>query len=384
MSDAKPTAKVAAAAAKPEKFVVPPSWKERCELLRLSAEARSSFFPLHVDFIKSLLIAESIDFVLYIAVGWDMYEFIRPKDFKIELVKELINTHKDYPSQTRICIKKTDLGRYEKLVTHYLREKFVAASSGNAMAHEGAFRIYAGLSDGSQLVVRAAMDEECFNRISKACSYAVTHMCSTRDALNFLVQIVGKEPALYDHGAVTSMVATVIAWNTMKLHQRESKLTAQAGILHDLERHCSYLGKPADRTQISLQGIKELTTMKEKGVGFHESTIEAMQQYREHFDGTGIPKKLRGAAEGVDSLNGIARISRIVSIGCAFSEYMLKRQEKQPLPLATIFKLLKERTDKGEFDPQMMAQFIADADTATMRKASEEKSQEDSDSDYED
>ena len=125
--------------------------------------------------------------------------------------------------------------------------------------------------------------------------------------------------------------------------------------------------------------------MRAKGVGFHESAIETIHQHREHFDGTGIPQKLRGAAEGTDSLNGISRSARLVSIGCAFSEYMLKRQEKQPLPLATIFKLLKERSDKGEFDPDIVAKFIADAETTTMRKASEEKSQDDLDDsdDYE-
>lgn len=378
MSDTKSVARAAVpAAAKPDKFVVPGSWKERCELLRLNADARAAFFPLHADFLKCLLTAESIDFVLYIAVGWDMYEFMRPKEFKLEWVKELLQTYKDYPTQTRICVKKTDLGRYEKLVTRYMREKFVNASAGNTMAHEAAFRIYTGLSDASQLVVRGVLDEECFNRISRACSYAIMHMCSTRDVLSFLVQIVGKEPALYDHGAVTSMVASAIAWNTLRLAKRESKLTAQAAILHDIERHCAYLGKAPDRSQISLQGIKELTAMKEKGIGFHESTIETMQQYRENFDGSGIPRKLRGAAEGTESLNGISRIARMVSIGCAFSEYMLKRQDKQPLPQATIIKLLKERTDKGEFDPRIIAQMVDDAETGTMRKASEEKAQDD-------
>lgn len=382
MAETKPAVKTATPApAKPEKFIVPVSWKERCELMRLNAEARAGFFPLHGDFLKCLLMAESIDFVLYIAVGWDMYEFIRPKEFTPELVKELLKTYKEYPTQTRICVKKTDTGRYEKLVARYMREKFVTASSGNAMALEAAFRIYSGLSDASQLVVRGVMDEECFNRISRSCSFAIMHMCSTRDALSFLVQIVGKEPALYDHGAVTSMVTATIAWNTLKLPKRESKLAAQAAILHDMERHCAYLGKAPDRTQISLQGMKELTAMKEKGIGFHESTIEAMHQYRENFDGSGIPQKLRGAAEGTDSLNGISRIARMVSIGCAFSEYMLKRQDKQPLPLATIVKFLKERTDNGEFDPQIVAQWLDDAETGTIRKPTEDKTQDDSDED---
>lgn len=370
-------------AAPTDKFVVPPSWRERCEILRLNAETKAEFFPLHTDFIKCLGIAKSIDFILYISVGWEMYEFIRPKEFSLELVKEMLTVHKQYPSQTRICVKKSDFGRYEKLVAAYMQEKFAAASSGNSMALAPAYKMYSTLSEASQLIARGALDEECYNRISRASSYAVMHMLSTKDILNFLVTIVGKEPALYDHSAVTAMVSMAIAWNALKLQKRESKLTGQGALLHDVERYCSYLSKPADRTQTSVNAVKELTAIKAKGVGFHDSSIEVMQQYREHFNGEGIPRKLKGAAEGHDSLNGIVKTARIVSIGCAFSEYMLKRQEKLPLTLATILKLLGERGAKGELDPAIIQAFVADANTGTVRKPTEDKSNaDDDDEDY--
>lgn len=379
MTDVKTDAK---APVKSDKFVVPPAWRERCEVLHLNGKTKADFIPLHQDFIKCLLSVESVNFILYFAVGWDMYEFIRPREFKAELVKEMINTHKQNTAQTRICIKKGDFGHYEAIVAKYIREKFIAASAGGAMGMEAAFKIYAELSKASQRVMRGSLDEECYNQISRAASGAVMKMCSTKDALDFLVNIIGKDPGLYDHGAITAMVSSTIAWNTLKLQKRESKLTVQAALLHDIERHCAYLGKPADPTQISLLAIKELAAQKAAGIGFHDTTIEVMQQYRERFDGTGVPKRLKGAAEG-ESLNGILRMARIVSIGCAFSEYMLKRQDKLPLPLATILKLLAERGQKGEFDPNILKQFAADAATGTVRKPTDGLDADDEDDDFE-
>ncbi len=375
MSDAKVPVKT-------DKFVVPPAWRERCEVLHLNAKTKAEFFPVHQDFIKSLLSVTEIDFILYFAVGWDMYEFIRPREFKVELVKELITTHKQNASQTRICVKKADFGRYEAIVIKYMREKFVAASAGASLEMEPAYKIYSSLSAASQRITRGALDEECYNQISRAASGALMKMSSTKDALNFLTNIVGKEPALYDHAAVTAMVSSAIAWNVLKLQKRESKLAVQAGLLHDVERHCAYLSKPADSTQISLQAVKEITAQKTAGIGFHDSTLEVMQQYRERFDGTGIPKRLKGAAEA-QSLNGISRMARIVSIGCAFSEYMLKRQEKLPLPLATIIKLLNDRAQKGEFDPALVKDLFADAATGTQRKPTD-GTQDDDDDDFND
>ncbi len=362
---------------------VPDEWKSRCEIIKINQLNKAEFIPLHVDFLKAFASVTELDFTVFFAVGWDMYEFMRPKEFSIELVKEMLTKHKEFPSATRICVRRTDYGRFEKLAEKYKRAKFVGAAQGAAMAYEPVLKSYLELSAASQTVVRGYIDNECYSRVARASSSIVMSLSSTKDIVRFLTDIVGREPALYDHGAITALVTAAITWNILKLSKRECKLAVQSAMIHDIERHCSYLGKPANPAQISTLAVKEINALVTAGQGFHETNIAVMQQYRERFDGAGIPKGLKGIYEDGNPF-GILRIARATSIGCAFSEYMLKRQEKLPLPQARILQLLTERAEKGEFDLNMVKEFISDIADGKTRKPTDKVKTDGTDQELED
>lgn len=361
-------ASVATVPAAGQKFEVPPAWRERCEIIRLNNQNRTDFVPLYSDFLKVFLTVPSVNFTVFFAVGWEMFEFMRPKDFSPELVKEMLITHKQFPTTTRICVRRDDHTRYEQIVAKMLRQKFETAAPGGTVAYESAFKLYSNLALASQSIIRGSIDQECYKRVARASSQTVTLMCSNRDTIRFLVEVVGRDPGLYEHGAVSAMVSAMLGWNILKLSKREAKLTVQSALLHDIERHCAYMGKPADPTQISNLAIKEVTQLVNDKIGFHEINITVMQQHRELFQGGGHPRSLKGAVEK-DPMQGIHRLARIVSIGCGFSEYLLKRKDKLPLTMETISQLLREKTTRGAYDPDMVERFLSESNSPELRRA---------------
>ncbi len=348
-------------------FKAPPEWRERCDVSKLNLANKLDYLPLHMDLIKSLVEAKNIEFPIYFLVGFDLYEFIKPNDFSADLVKEMISIHKKWPSHTRIVLRRQDFSRYGKIMAAFRESCYEEAASGAAMPLRPAFNCYAELSNVSQYIVRGSLHPNIYSRAAAASTAPLARMPSTKDILQFVVSVIGKNPVIYDHAAVTSLLSLAIGWNSLRLPKREVKLCGQAGLTHDIERHCAYLLKPAVPKKISESSIKELEFFLEKeGSGFHESVIQTMRQYREKFGGGGFPEGRSGAQEK-SSATGINRVARIVSIACAFSEYLLKRQDKHPLTLPAIMDLMRARVGT-DFDPDIFDAFAADAASGKVYK----------------
>ena len=363
-----------------DKFAIPPEWRVRCEVTHLTPQVKGAYLPLQNDLLRCLLHIDAIDFKLFLVSGWDLVEFIKPSEFSAELIKELFEIHKKWPTQTKICVERVAYPRYERIAAKFRRERFVAAADVSTMAFEVPFQLYTELSDASQTVVRGALGQDNIYRVSRSTSNLIGKMCSTRDAVQFLCSIVAKDPVIYDHAAVTAFLSGVIVWNVLQLPKRESKLTVQAALLHDVERHCAYLFKPAEKNVLSINAIKEIESHRSGGVAYHETTLTVMHQYRELFGGGGFPTGAKGRYEE-NPLGGISRMSRVVSIACGFSEYLLKRQDKLPLPLPAIRGLMAERSGR-DFDPDILSAFLGDMETTKPRRMTATKSSsEDEDDD---
>jgi HD-GYP domain-containing protein (c-di-GMP phosphodiesterase class II) len=358
-----------------EKFFVPAEWRERCEFKRLNPQNKPDYTPLHLDLIRALLDVKSIDFVIYFLVGWDLYEFVRPATFSTDLIKEMVDVHKKWPNQTRILVLRKEYFRYEKIATAYRKTRYTAAAAGAAMPLMPVFNCYNELANASQTIARGALHAEIYPRIADGASYTVLHMPSMKDVATFLVNVIGKDPVLYDHGAVAALFATSVCWNVLRLNKRESKLCGQAALLHDVERNCAYLLKPSVPNLISAASVKEIATMRDAGVGFHEAITQAMEQYRERFAGGGMPHGLSGPAEQQGG-TGIARPARIVAISCFFAECLLKRKEKLPLTLPVIMDMISHKSGK-EFDPQIIDLLVSEISNSQVRKANEKSAEED-------
>ncbi len=363
----------------PPKFVIPDEWRVRCDFYKMDANTRQKFMPLQNDFLRCFLNIEQVQFPLYLLSGWDLVEFIKPIEFNHSLVRELLKIVKEYSPQTRVCIKRDHFTQYEALITKDRQQKFDLIAQKNPEIFDNFVKDrYNLLSNTSQFTVKGTLEGETFFRITHAASEFVSKIPKTIDVVNFLVTAIGSEPHLYDHHAATAMLSGCIAYNSLQLAKRESKLTVQSALLHDLERNCTYLFKPIQTHCISTAGIKEIRELVAKGLKFHDSTIRVMEEYRERFTGLGFPGKKSGRQEE-DIKNGISRMARIVSIACAFTEYLLKRQDKKPLTLSKIMELMGDRSTLGDFDSIIFQEFAKDVQAPKSRKKPTEEAEDQSD-----
>ena len=362
-----------------KKFIIPDDWRVRCEFYKMDAKTKQRFMPLHNDFLRCFLDLEQVQFSLFLLSGWDLVEFIKPLEFNQTRFRELLKIVKEYSPQTRICIKRDHFTHFENLMTQDRQKKIahIAVTCPEILDSFAKDR-YNYLSNTSQFIVKGTIDGETFFRITHASSEIVTKLPTTIDAVNFLVAAVGSDPYLYDHHACTALLAACIAYNSLQLPKRESKLTAQAALLHDLERNCTYLFKPLLPNCISTNGIKEIKELVTKGLKFHDTTVRVMEEHRERFAGQGFPGKKLGRQEE-DINNGILRMSRIVSFACAFSEYLLKRQDKKPLTLEKILELMGDRSKFGDFDVIIFQEFVKDIESPKSRKRVSEDTENQSD-----
>ena len=362
-----------------EAITTPPEWRTRCDVRILTPHAKHEYFPLQNDLLRCLVEGSAVDFVIYFLVNSELYEYMRPADYSVELIKEMLEFHKKWPTQTRVLVLQKDYLRYQKLASAYRKKRFENTSGGASVPHMPVFMCYQELSDASQALIRGRLDDDAYARVSAASSFVVMHMQSTRSILRFLMSIVAKDALLYDHSAVTALVTTTIAWNVLELTKRASKLSGQAALMHDVERHCAHLFKPAQINKISATSIKDLTKIHEAtGSGFHEIVVKTMGQHREKYSGGGYPGTCQGSYEQRGD-SGIEQTTRIVSLACAFSEYLLKRQDKHSLSLEKILELIQQRTP-SDFDPDIVRAFIAASTSDAIRKVGAKKNSSDEDS----
>lgn len=385
-SDPHKTAKAstpATSATQQEVFVPPAEWRVRCEVRKLTPHTKLEYLSLNNDLLRCLVGVEPPSFIVFFLVGWDLYEYLRPADYTLELMQEMLDIHKKWPTQTRILVLQNDYARYEKLASAFRNLRFETAAGGASMALLPVYNCYQELSNASQSLARGGLNMEAYARVAAGASFAVMHMQSTKSILGFLVAIVGKDALLYDHSAVTALVAAAISWNVLEMTKRESKLCSQAALMHDVERNCAHLFKPAVHDRISTAAIKELKNLQDSaGVGFHAVILQTMGQYREKFTGGGFPGTNHGASEERGDI-GIERTARIVAIACAFSEYLLKRQDKHSLSLTMILDLIKQRT-KNDFDPDIVTALIEAATSDAIRKFGKSKEKIEDEAEYDD
>jgi hypothetical protein len=55
---------------------------DRCDIVKLSPASIPEYIPVKLDFFKLLEEAEEVLFPIYFLIGWNLIEYIKPKEFK--------------------------------------------------------------------------------------------------------------------------------------------------------------------------------------------------------------------------------------------------------------------------------------------------------------
>lgn len=336
-----------------EPFSVPDEWKTQFETIQLSKLNVTDYMPLHSDFLRVLYSDNSIDFVIYFAVGWKMYEVVKPSTFDRSKVQSYVLMHKENHTSTRLSIKKTDSERFAKKLRLFLNKNLSALKNIQDPAFKPLVTSYMQLVSSNQQFSRIGLDRELFMGISKSVSTLVSSFPSSARIIRFLVDGIGHDPTIYDHGAVSALVSGCLAWNILELSKRDSKLIIQSALIHDTQRLCAYLGRAPQRDKISRETLDEIKTMINKNEGFHEGNLSALEEFRERMDGKGFPKGKKGRAEE-GKLHGISLQGRIVAIGCTFSEFLLKRVDKKPLTIDDVKTEMMQLAESGQLDGELI------------------------------
>lgn len=328
----------------------------RCEIIRLDPKTKATFTPVNHEFIRCLLTIEACDFPLYVLQGWDLIEYIKPREFKAELVKEMLayRTKNDL----RICVRRDHFPRYEKIVMTALKKRMEKVLAADSTLNKTFAARYLDTLATSQSLVRGGLDQESVIRLTKTASSLVTEPIPLKQAVSQLTKIIGMDPLLYDHVACTTILVSSYISETQAFSKRESKLCVQASLLHDLERCCAYVGKPVVAGKVGEGSVDEINALIKNGQVIHESSVEVIMQNRERFDGSGYPLKLKGRLEE-DPRWGIHPMARHVTLGCLFAELTIKRSEEKPLGARKILAYLEKMASMQKIDPTLVAHLVS-------------------------
>lgn len=322
--------------------------RARCEIIQLSSRNMHEYIPIKLNFFPLIRKFESIDFSIYFLIGWELIEFITPKEWSFELYEQVYHSALKGKDGSKICLSKSQYPLYENLVSTRKKEILNKILKKDHTLDKNTLQLYHNTSLTSQIIVRGGLDVESGYRISKTASDLATANLNITSTLTTLTKLFQLAPCIYDHETVTTLVvATLIHglnWSE-KVTKRQSKLALQAALLHDIDKYCSKnieMNK-ANKTDI---GSNEILKIIEAGAPIHKGSLLAIKQHHENYDGSG-PYSLQGRAKSENDENeGIQLEPRLIKIGCEFAKILMElTKNEKPTPLDILKKMKEKKAD---------------------------------------
>jgi len=138
----------------------------------------------------------------------------------------------------------------------------------------------------------------------------------------------------------------------LKLGAEDLEILKLGGTLHDLGKIAvpdSVLNKPGRLTPEEYEIMKTHSSVGSdllRNLRTLERVLPLVRHHHEKLDGTGYPDRIGGKE--------IPLLVRITSVVDVFDALATRRPYKEPFPLETCFKILKEETQKGWWDPEVV------------------------------
>lgn len=328
---------------------ISPEIRERCDIVQLSPGDVPDYIPIKLRFFHLLTGKERVPFSIYYLVGWELVEFMKPKEFTPEGLKNLIQLVRG--GSGKVILSRKHYSFYEKLILGKLQPRLNGITLKDADIPQAFRSTYLEMISVSNLAIRGALDQEAAFRISHVASKYIGAELDLKLVLTILLTMVNEDPVLYDHTVYTAMIAGLMALchPTLPRTRSESKSVTQAGLLHDIDRGCTE-GHKSVHGRLQLPGLRELGKLIEGGAPLHRLSYKVIEDCHERFCGGGLLGK-KGRMEA-DELKGIHPLARYLTPACYISKAMRKSSEKEITTVEELLEALKSKVGHY-FDPDI-------------------------------
>ena len=352
-----------------KRFIIKESTRKRCKIIPLSKERQKLFQPISLELFHFLYKAQSITFSIFIRVGNEIIEYIKPSELSTELLRHIwIASLKD-EADVEICVKKVDHPKFTEVIDRVRSQKIEILLEKQPALDRKTLHVFSDLSRASQMVLRGGINKDVAHKVSAAASFMVSNLMDNDLAMSTLSRMINIDPTLYDHSASVAMFAGIMANQQFKktIGAKQTEIIAQCGLYHDAGKACipnAILNKPDTFTLEEFEimkthailGYKELTKAIDSGSPIDKVVAQVALEHHERFEGQGYPHGRAGRLEQ-DKENGIHPYSRIISIADSYSALLMERVYKPALPAEKAIRILEE-TASSNFDPDIFHPFI--------------------------
>lgn len=352
------------------KFVIKEATRQRCKIVQMNSERiRRLYKPISLELFHFIGEADSIDFSVFIRVGDEMVEYIRPTELSQELLQHIWKASLKPGSGIDVCVLRDEYPRFEHVIETVRRRKLDALMEKEPGLDPKVLHVFGDLSGASQMILRGGINQEVASRVSSAASFMVSNLMDNEFAMGTLSRMINIDPTLYDHSAAVAMFAGIMARQYMgnKLSRRDGQIIAQCGLYHDAGKSCipnAILNKPGSFTEEEyevmkshvIHGYDELKKAIDGGAPIDEIVALVALEHHERFTGKGYPSQKKGRLEE-DPENGIHLYSRIIAIADSYSALLMERVYKPALEANKALELLSQHSHV-HFDPDIFGPFV--------------------------
>ena len=334
-------------------YCTSPETDKRCDGVKLSAKDAKDYSPVKMSLFNLLTGEENLRFPIYVAMGWDLVEFIRPVEYSKDLLWQIRSDVKN--GACKVVVQKKHYALFEAMVAENLKRRFAQFQKKCPKVSNEFCEAYIGLFLASGYAVRGGLDSESAFRINRAASEIVTNGLDLNISLRLLLIIATYSPSLYDHSAFSAMIAALISSQhpTSNVPKAESKIIAQAALLHDIDKTC-HKSKKDETTKRESLGLRELQALIEEGASIHSTVPKILKQSHERFEGSG-PMGLSGREEGGE--RGICNGALYLTPSCYIARAMRRSTKESPLKISELINALNEKVG-SYFDPEVFGPVV--------------------------
>ncbi|MBF0440855.1 MAG: HD domain-containing protein [Oligoflexales bacterium] len=345
--------------------------RNRCRIWPVTEDFLSEFRIITMDRFNVFYESAYIDFSLYLQVGKEIVEYIKPAEYvKRALLDHIREVMVKEHEHVRLLIRNSDEKKFIDICKQISQAKAGEIVKEDPALDRKTVEAFTDLTSISQLVVKGGLTADVVDTVAKTTSRMMNSTIGNKSVISTLSRMINNDPTLYDHSASVAMIAGMIATTILasKISLDDAKIVALCGIYHDVGKSDipnHILNKPGKYEPFefeimkthSQKGYDEITRIISDGAPIPEIVARVALEHHEKFSGSGYPNGKKGRAED-DKDTGIHLYSRIMMIADVYSALLMKRVYKPAYDPIECVKIMAECS--GDYDPDIIRPFLAE------------------------
>jgi HD-GYP domain-containing protein (c-di-GMP phosphodiesterase class II) len=364
------------------KYVIKDETRKRCKVTKVDNDIMRRYAKISLEQFHLLYEAEKIGFCIYVRIGDELIEYIKPSELSRELLDHLWMASLKPGTEISVCIPKKDVAQFHQLLDSIREAKIRKLIEKDPQLDPKTLLVFGNLSGASQMIVQGGINSELAMKVSASASYMVANLMNNELAMGTLTRMITNDPTLYDHSAAVAMFAGIMGSQHLKkpMNEHDLSLVTQCGLYHDTGKSCipaCVLNKPGAFNESewaimkthTTMGYEELVNAINRGAPIDDIVPRIALEHHERMNGKGYPHGRKGRLEE-DPANGIHLFTRIVSIADAYSALLMKRVYKPALTSQKAIELMSLNAE-ADFDMDIFKSFVGGLNQSINKLASQ-------------